>query len=82
MTVLTYEVRVRGVVPAHVLAELGATSQIEEPAQTILCTEVIDQAAMHGLLARLREFGLELIEIRRIPTDTEARSDEADQQPQ
>lgn len=63
---LNYELRLRGPVPGHVLAELGVTSRMEEPAHTVLCTEVADQAAMYGVLARLSALGLELIEIRRI----------------
>lgn len=60
----TYEVVVRGPVPQELLAELGATSLTEEPAHTVLLTEAIDQAALHGMLEHLRSLGLELLEIR------------------
>jgi hypothetical protein len=60
----TYEVRVRGPIPPNVLAQLGAHSLVEEPAQTVLRTEPIDQAELHGILCRLQDFGLDLIEIR------------------
>lgn len=62
-----YEVRVKGSVPDVALVELGATGLAEEPKQTILTTYPIDQAGLHGILERLRDLGLEVIEIRRAP---------------
>jgi hypothetical protein len=67
MTGGTYELRLRSPVSAQLLVELGVTYQSEEPAQTVLCTDLVDQAAVHGLLNRVRALGLELLEIRRIP---------------
>jgi hypothetical protein len=49
------------------LAELGATGLTEEPAQTIMRTQPLDQAGLHGILQRLRNLGLELLEIRSAP---------------
>jgi hypothetical protein len=34
--------------------------------QTAIAGPVADQAALHGLLARVRDWGLELLEVRRI----------------
>ena len=73
MAVQTWEVRVRGPIPSNVLAELGAVGLTEEPAQTIMRTEPLDQAGLHGVLQRLRNLGLELLEIRTAP-DTEGAS--------
>jgi hypothetical protein len=73
MAAQTWEVRVRGPIPSAVLAELGAAGLTEEPAQTIMRTEPLDQAGLHGLLQRLRNLGLELLEIRTAP-DTEVAS--------
>lgn len=70
MAAQTWEVRVRGPIPSDVLAELGAAGLTEEPAQTIIRTEPLDQAGLHGVLQRLRNLGLELLEIRTGP-DTE-----------
>jgi len=73
MAAQTWEVRVRGPIPTDVLAELGAAGLTEEPAQTIMRTEPLDQAGLHGVLQRLRNLGLELLEIRMAP-DTEVAS--------
>ena len=67
MAAQTWEVRVRGPIPSDVLAELGAAGLTEEPAQTIMRTEPLDQAGLHGVLHRLRNLGLELLEIRAAP---------------
>jgi hypothetical protein len=75
MDAQTWEVRVRGPIPSNVLAELGATGLVEEPAQTIIRTEPLDQAGLHGVLQRLRNLGLDLLEIRTAPEDqTEDRT--------
>ena len=73
MAAQTWEVRVRGPIPSDVLAELGAAGLTEEPAQTIIRTEPLDQAGLHGVLQRLRNLGLELLEIRTTP-DTDVAS--------
>ena len=67
MAAQTWEVRVRGPIPSDVLAELGAAGLTEEPAHTIMRTEPLDQAGLHGVLQRLRNLGLELLEIRTAP---------------
>jgi len=73
MAAQSWEVLVRGPIPSDVLAELGAAGLTEEPAQTIMRTEPLDQAGLHGVLQRLRNLGLELLEIRTAP-DTEVAS--------
>jgi hypothetical protein len=59
-----YELRVRGAVPLDVLEEIGAEDFGEEPPLTILRTEPTDQPGLHGMLQRLRNLGLELLEVR------------------
>ena len=59
-----YELRVRGTIPDSALEEIGAYDVGEEPALTVLRTEPTDQAGLHGLLQRLRDLGLELLEVR------------------
>jgi hypothetical protein len=60
-----YEIRVRGQIPAEQLPEFENMTCLLEPAQTVLSGEVVDQAALQGMLARLQALGLELVEVRR-----------------
>ena len=39
---------------------------------SVLTGDLPDQAALHGVLARLRDLGLELVEVRRLPDDPAA----------
>ncbi len=41
----------------------------DEPGQTTIAGPVTDQAALHGLLAKLRDLGLELLAVRRTDPD-------------
>ncbi len=41
----------------------------EKGVTTIKC-EVVDQAALHGLLIRIRDLGLQLISVNRIESDS------------
>jgi hypothetical protein len=65
----TYEIRVRGRVSDATLASFGGLNSEIEPAETVLWGTVVDQAALHGILDRVRELGLELLEVRRLPPD-------------
>jgi len=62
-----YEIRVNGVLDRGWSAwfdGLGVTG--DEHGQTTIAGPVADQAALHGLLAKVRDLGLELLEVRRI----------------
>jgi hypothetical protein len=41
----------------------------DERGQTVIAGSVVDQAALHGLLAKVRDLGLELLEVRRTDPD-------------
>ena len=71
MTFRSYEVRVTGPIPATLVESVGAAGVSEEPAQTVILTGPADQAALLGLLARLRCLGIELIEVRQLGEDGE-----------
>ena len=49
------------------LDSFGELDAWVKPPETVLRANVADQAALHGLLDRIQSFGLELIEIRRVP---------------
>jgi hypothetical protein len=63
----TYEVRIAGLVPMEdLLDELGDVEVAEHEYRTVLTGQFTDQAALHAFLHRLRGFGLEVVEVRRI----------------
>jgi len=66
MSALDYEIRVEGVVPSDVLAEIDGVRVAIQPLGTILRGTVVDQAALHGVINRLQGLGLELVEVRRL----------------
>jgi hypothetical protein len=57
-----YEVRLHGIVSPRVLDSL--CTELELRADTVLCGVSPDQAALHGLLARLSDLGLEMVDVR------------------
>jgi len=61
-----YEIRVSGLVPESLLAEIEGVHVVVEPVQTVLRGPVMDQAALHGIINRLQRLGLDLIEVRRL----------------
>ena len=65
---LNYEIRVRGRVGEHLLDALGLAGEAA-PVETVLRGPVVDQEALRGLLDRLQDLGLELVEVRRLPVD-------------
>jgi hypothetical protein len=62
-----YEIRVRGVLDSGWSAWFdGLRLTSDESGQTVIAGPVADQAALHGLLAKVRDLGLELLSVRRI----------------
>jgi hypothetical protein len=65
-----YEIRVKGALDDRWSAwfdDLRVTS--DQAGQTTIAGPVTDQAALHGLLAKVRDLGLELLSVRRIDPD-------------
>jgi hypothetical protein len=61
-----YEIRVVGVVPPEALLDFERLTASVEPVETVLHGPIQDQAALHGLLARLETFGVQVMEVRRL----------------
>jgi hypothetical protein len=62
-----YEIRVRGVLDRHWSAWFEGLELRSEPGGlTVLAGPVVDQAALHGLLAKVGDLGLPLLSVRRI----------------
>ena len=58
----TYLIRVRGVLdPGWSAWFAGMEVRSDRPGETVVVGPVVDQAALHGLLARIRDLGLPLI---------------------
>ena len=65
-----FEIRVAGLVPQQVLLQLADVETSSREMRTVLICRCRDQAELHGLLARLRTFGLDVVEVRRLITGT------------
>ncbi len=61
-----YEIRVAGVLPPEILLDFDRLTASVEPVGTMLHGPLRDQAALHGLLARLETFGIQVLEVRRL----------------
>jgi hypothetical protein len=65
-----YQIRVEGVLDQRWSAWFDGLQLTSEPGGvTVLAGEVADQAALHGLLAKIRDLGLPLLSVHR--TDQE-----------
>ena len=65
-----YEIRIAGVLPAEALLDFDRLSASVHQVETVVHGPLQDQAALHGLLARLETFGVQVIEVRRLQDDT------------
>ena len=62
-----YEIRVAGELDGRWSAWFdGLEVTSDEPGATTIAGPVVDQAALHGLLAKVRDLGLELLSVRPI----------------
>ncbi len=64
---LVYQIRLKG----HLDSEWtdwfdGLTITLEEDGNTLLTGPVIDQAALHGLLKKVRDLGMALVSVNRV----------------
>ena len=73
-----YEIRLAGHLDARWAAWFdGLTVSHEGDGTTLISGPVADQAALHGLLQRVRDLGLPLVSVTRDETDPRQRSDSA-----
>lgn len=65
-----YEVRLTGHLGAHWAAWFdGLTVRRESDGTTVISGQVADQAALHGLLQRVRDLGLPLVSVTQVEAD-------------
>jgi hypothetical protein len=68
----TYDIRLRGHLDAHWAERLGVPGLVREAGGTTLLAGVVaDQAALHGLLQRIRDLGVPLISVIHVPAKPE-----------
>ena len=77
-----YEIRVSGHLPPQWTDWFeGLTINLEEDGTTLLAGPVVDQAALHGLLKKVRDLGLPLVSVSPLEysTSTKVGTGQADQ---
>ena len=81
--IAAYEIRVAGHLDDHWAATLGDLTLVRlDDGTTSLTGPVIDQAQLHGVLARVRDLGVPLLSLRTLDcAATASRGDHAQRQP-
>ncbi len=68
---MVYQIRIKGHLDHHWTDWFeGLTISLEENGETLLTGLVVDQAALHGLLKKVRDLGMPLISV--VPVDLDA----------
>ena len=68
MPTASYEIRIRGRVTEPLLSSFEGMTSTFARVETVLHGPVRDQAELHGLIDRIQALGLELIEVRKLPS--------------
>jgi hypothetical protein len=63
-----YEIRVAGVLDARWAAWFNGLQISGQGDETVICGLLADQAALHGVLTKVRDLGLCLLSVRRLDT--------------
>jgi len=62
-----YEIRIKGHLDNRWAASFGGlTLKLEDNGDTLLAGRVVDQAALHGLLRKVRDLGMPLVSVTRL----------------
>jgi hypothetical protein len=64
-----YEIRVKGVLDGRWTAWFEGLQVTSDGEETVIAGLVADQAALHGLLTKVRDLGLFLISVRHLDPD-------------
>ena len=71
-----YEIRITGHLDKRWADRFeGLTITLEDNGDTLLTGQVVDQAALHGLLRKVRDLGMPLVAVNRIDPDQTHTSD-------
>ena len=66
---VVYQIRVKGVLDPCWAGWFEGLTITEQEDETIITGPVSDQAALHGLLSKIRDLGLPLVSINRLVAD-------------
>ena len=62
----SYEIRIKGHLSNNRAREFGEMSiELQPNGETVISGSVVDQAALFGLLIRIRDLGMSLLSVRR-----------------
>jgi len=64
--VLSVEIRIKGYIAPHWSDWFAGLTVTQTGDETVLTGEVLDQAALYGLLARVRDLGLSLLSVNSV----------------
>jgi len=65
-----YEIRVKGHLDSHWATWFDGLSLVnEDDGITVIRGELADQAALHGVLQKLRDLGIPLVSLNQLPSD-------------
>jgi hypothetical protein len=67
-----YDIVIRGRLSSRFESAFDDVTLVARHGQTTLRAELADQSRLYGLLNRLRDFGMELISVNRVPEDADA----------
>jgi hypothetical protein len=68
-----YEIRFMGHLSSYRAQMFEGLEMVQGPGgEMVLTGPVIDQAALHGILNRIRDLGVPLLSVRRLPADEES----------
>jgi hypothetical protein len=77
-----YAIRVEGCLTAHWAEWFEGLTLTQENDQTVLSGPVVDQAALHGLLRKVRDLGLPLLSVNPLDPAAPSGADAAGDQDQ
>src|SRR5437016_13580332 len=71
---LVYQIRIKGHLGRHWTNWFGSlTITLEDNGETLLTGPVVDQAALHGVLRKVRDLGMPLLSVTRVrPSQADA----------
>lgn len=69
-----YEIRVKGHLDERWMRYFEGLEILLQPDGETTVTGLMDQSALHGILNRIRDLGLELISVQRDPTEKQRKT--------